>query len=93
VSVVVPARRGMYLTESFRVADKLMADEEDMVRKGVGWLLKEHTAHQPDEVVDYLKSWTARTSRLVLRYATEKLPPERRNEVLSYRERPAPSPQ
>ena len=54
---------------------------EDMVQMGVGWLLKEQSAHYPDEVVDYLKSWTASTSRLVLRYASEKLPPERRREV------------
>ena len=36
VSLVVSARRGMYLAESFRVADKLMGDGEDMVQKGVG---------------------------------------------------------
>ena len=56
-----------------------------MVQKGVGWLLKEQSAHYPNEVVDYLKRWTASTSRLVLRHASEKLPPERRREVLGYR--------
>ena len=85
VSLVVSARRGMYLDETFRVADRLMADREEMVQKGVGWLLKEQSAHYPNEVVDYLKRWTASTSRLVLRYASEKLPPERRKEVLGYR--------
>ena len=58
VSLVVSARRGMYLDETFRVADRLMRDGEDMVQKGVGWLLKEQSAHYPDEVVDYLKGWT-----------------------------------
>ena len=62
-----------------------MTDEEDMVQKGVGWLLKEQSAHHPDEVVDYLERWAGTTSRLVLRYASEKLPPERRREVLGYR--------
>ena len=75
----------MYLDETFRVADRLMCDGEDMVQKGVGWLLKEQSAPYPDEVVDYLKGWTGKTSRLVLRYASEKLPPERRREVLGYR--------
>ena len=32
-----------------------------------------------------LRAWTASTSRLVLGYAAEKLPPERRREVLGYR--------
>ena len=85
VSLVPSARRGKFLDESFRVADRLMTDEEDMVQKGVGWLLKEQSAHHPDEVVDYLERWAGTTSRLVLRYASEKLPPERRREVLGYR--------
>lgn len=85
VSLVPSARRGRYLEESLRVADRLMADEEDLVQKGVGWLLKEQSAQHPDEVVDYLKRWAGRTSRLVLRYASEKLPAERRREVLEYR--------
>jgi len=75
----------MYLAESFRIADQLMADGEDIVQKGVGWLLKEQGAHHPDEVVGYLKDWSLRTSRLVLRYAAEKLAAERRVEVLSHR--------
>ena len=85
VSLVPSARRGKYLDESLRVADRLMADEEDLVQKGVGWLLKEQSAQHSDEVVDYLKRWAGTTSRLVLRYATEKLPAERRREVLEYR--------
>ncbi len=85
VSLVVSARRGKYLDESLSVADRLMPDEEDMVQKGVGWLLKEQGAHHPVKVADYLERWAGRTSRLVLRYASEKLPAERRREVLRYR--------
>jgi 3-methyladenine DNA glycosylase AlkD len=45
-----------------------------MVRKGVGWLLKEASKEYPDEVRGYLLRWRERTSALVLRYASEKLP-------------------
>jgi len=78
VSLVPIARRGEMLEEVFEVADRLMADEEDMVQKGVGWLLKEASKKHPDEVREYLIRWRPETSGLVLRYASEKLPKDRR---------------
>jgi 3-methyladenine DNA glycosylase AlkD len=55
-----------------------MTDGDDMVQKGVGWLLKEASREHPDEVRDYLLRWRELTSALVLRYASEKLPREMR---------------
>lgn len=78
VSLVPIARRGEMLEEVFEVADRLMADEDDMVQKGVGWLLKEASKKHPDEVREYLIRWRPETSGLVLRYASEKLPKDRR---------------
>ncbi len=74
VSLVPIARRGDMLEESLRIADHLMTDEDDMVQKGVGWLLKEASKKQPEEIRAYLLQWRLRTSSLVLRYASEKLP-------------------
>ena len=62
------------LEEAFTVADRLMEDDDDMVQKGVGWLLKEASKKNPEEVRSYLLNWRDRTSALVLRYASEKLP-------------------
>ena len=78
VSLVPIARRGGMLAEAFSIADRLMEDEDDMVRKGVGWLLKEASKEHPDEVRGYLLRWRERASALVLRYASEKLPREKR---------------
>jgi 3-methyladenine DNA glycosylase AlkD len=78
VSLVPIARKGGMLAEVFVIADRLMEDEDDMVRKGVGWLLKEASKEHPGEVRGYLLRWRARTSALVLRYASEKLPREKR---------------
>ena len=73
VSLVPIARRGDMLEDTFRIADRLMEDRDDMVQKGVGWLLKEASKKHPMEVRDYLLRWRTRTSALVLRYASEKL--------------------
>jgi 3-methyladenine DNA glycosylase AlkD len=78
VSLVPIARRGEMLEEVFRVADCLMADDDDMVQKGVGWLLKEASREHREEVREYLLRWRAETSALVLRYASEKLPRDKR---------------
>ncbi len=76
VSLVPIARRGEMLEDVFRIADRLMEDRDDMAQKGVGWLLKEASKRHPEEVHEYLVKWKPKTTGLVLRYASEKLPPE-----------------
>jgi len=78
VSLVPIARKGEMLEEAFEIADRLMMDRDDMVQKGVGWLLKETSREHPEEVREYLLRWRERTSSLVLRYASEKLPNDKR---------------
>jgi 3-methyladenine DNA glycosylase AlkD len=78
VSLVPIAHRGEMREQAFEIADRLMADGDDIVQKGVGWLLKEASREHPDEVREYLLRWREETSALVLRYASEKLPRERR---------------
>jgi 3-methyladenine DNA glycosylase AlkD len=78
VSLILPARRGLFLKEIFSIAEKLMEDRDDMVQKGVGWLLKEASRKHPKEVRNFLLKWKSRTSALVLHYASEKLPKNKR---------------
>jgi 3-methyladenine DNA glycosylase AlkD len=78
VSLIPIARGGEMLEDTFKIADRLMEDRDDMVQKGVGWLLKEASNKHPTEVRDYLMKWRTRTSALVLRYASEKLPSDKR---------------
>jgi 3-methyladenine DNA glycosylase AlkD len=59
----------------------MLADEDDLVRKGVGWLLKEAYAATPNEVVSFLQERSAQASRLVLRIAAEKMTPAHRKAV------------
>jgi len=73
VALVPSARRGLYTREIFRIARPLVHDEDDMVRKGVGWLLKETYPKKPAETMRFLMPFRATAPRLVLRYAAEKM--------------------
>jgi 3-methyladenine DNA glycosylase AlkD len=85
VSLIPLARHGERLPPILKIADRVLGDKDDMVQKGVGWLLKEATRGQPDVIVRYLPARRTRTSRLVLRYACELLPPAKRARVLKTR--------
>lgn len=88
VSLIPLARSGERLPEILAVADRLLPDPDVMVQRGVGWLLKEATKRRAKEVAAYLVANREKTSRLVLRYACEKLPPARRRVVLASGGRP-----
>jgi len=76
VSLIVPARKGLFLSDIFEIASLLLLDTDDMVRKGYGWMLKSASQASQNEVFDFVvrnKSLMPRTS---LRYAIEKMPEE-----------------
>jgi 3-methyladenine DNA glycosylase AlkD len=83
VALVPSARRGLQTREVFRIAQPLVPDGDDMVRKGVGWLLKETYPKKPREVVRFLMPWRGQAPRLVLRYAAEKMNAADRARVLA----------
>ncbi|RLI00964.1 DNA alkylation repair protein, partial [Candidatus Bathyarchaeota archaeon] len=76
VTMVPIARKGLMLDEVYSIAEPLMTDEDDMVQKGVGWMLKEASREYPQEIHEYLIRWKPESPALILRYASEKLPPE-----------------
>ncbi len=47
VALVPSAKRGLHTREIFRIAQPLVPDDDDMVQKGVGWLLKETYPKKP----------------------------------------------
>ena len=75
VSLVHEARRGGHTALILQIAERMLPDEDDLVRKGVGWLLKEAYAAKPRQVVRFLEARSDRAPRLVLRIAAEKMPP------------------
>ena len=76
VSLIVPARNGMFLSDIFEIAEILHSDKDDMVQKGYGWMLKAASQAHQQEVFKYLMNKKATMPRTSLRYAIEKMPPE-----------------
>lgn len=84
VALVYSAKRGEHTRAILRIADPLIEDHDDMVQKGVGWLLKETYPKKPAEVVRFLVANRGKTTRLVLRYAAEKMSEADKRRVLAH---------
>ena len=76
VSLIIPARKGMFLDDIFEIADTLLLDSDDMVQKGYGWMLKVASQSHEKEVFDYVMDHKSNMPRTALRYAIEKMPNE-----------------
>jgi 3-methyladenine DNA glycosylase AlkD len=74
VSLIVPARKGLFLEEIFGIADILLEDQDDMVQKGYGWMLKVASKPHLEEVFGYVQKHKALMPRTALRYAIELMP-------------------
>jgi 3-methyladenine DNA glycosylase AlkD len=78
VSLIIPARKGMFLADIFQISENLLTDTDDLVRKGYGWMLKAASQAHQKEVYDYVISKKDIMPRTAYRYAIEKMPPEMR---------------
>jgi 3-methyladenine DNA glycosylase AlkD len=82
VSLIRGARAGLFEKEIIRISNLLLRDEDDMVQKGLGWLLREWTRDHPHRALPFLMKIRTTAPRLVLRTACEKLGPSDRKRVL-----------
>lgn len=76
VSLIIPARKGLFLNDIFEISDILLVDSDDLVQKGYGWMLKSASQAHQHEVFEYVMSKKAVMPRTALRYAIEKMPDE-----------------
>jgi 3-methyladenine DNA glycosylase AlkD len=83
VTLIIPARRGRFLPDIFQIADILIADTDDLVQKGYGWLLKEASRRHEKEVFDYVIKHKAIMPRTALRYAIEIMPAELKQRAMA----------
>ena len=74
VSLIIPARKGMFINDIFEIADSLLMDNDDLVQKGYGWMLKVACQKHQQEVFEYIMDKKSIMPRTALRYAIEKMP-------------------
>jgi len=82
VSLIHSTRQHKNFDHIRHITEMLLSSDNDMVRKGLAWLLREAAKANRDEAVAYLISIRDRAPRLVLRTACETLPAEMRAKVL-----------
>ncbi len=82
VALIKGTRKKLFFPEVVKLSDSLLADSDDMVQKGLGWLLRETAKFDARRTVPYLMKIRARAPRLVLRTACEKLSASERDRIL-----------
>jgi len=83
VVLIYSIRKKKPLTPVFEIADILLLDEDDMVQKGYGWMLKVASDQEPKKVFEYVKRHKKIMPRTALRYAIEKLSPDLRKQAMA----------
>jgi 3-methyladenine DNA glycosylase AlkD len=82
VSLIVPAKKGLFLQDALEICDLLLTDGDDMVQKGYGWLLKEESRKHQKKVFNYVIMNRKIMPRTALRYAIELMPKELKTEAM-----------
>ncbi len=82
VALIEPVRHGHLLGDVFETAETLLKDEEDLVQKGYGWMLKVAGDYFFEDARKFVMKHKHEMPRTALRYAIEKWPPARRREAM-----------
>jgi 3-methyladenine DNA glycosylase AlkD len=83
IALIQGARHKMFFADIKRLSNLLLSDEDDMVQKGLGWLLRETAKADAKGTVPYLMRIRERAPRLVLRTACETLPADTKTKILA----------
>jgi len=82
VSFIKPARQGRYIDVVQRTAQKLFPDDDDLIQKANGWILRESGKTDRERLERFLLKNGKNIPRTTLRYAIERFPEKRRKEIL-----------
>ena len=82
VSLIPHGRKGKFLPEIFKTSLILIPVRDDMVEKGVGWLLKETSKLKQREIIEFVKKHENAMTRTTFRYAIEKIPENTRKKLM-----------
>jgi len=83
VALIRAIREQRCRAEVVKITQLLLADKDDMVQKGLGWLLREAAKYDRERTLPLLMKIRDKAPRLVLRTASETLPPKDKRRILS----------
>ncbi len=71
------------LTDAFKIAELLLSDDQDLIHKATGWMLRAAGTHDRPQLIAFLDEHAATMPRTLLRYAIEHLDKEQRTYYLN----------
>lgn len=83
VALIHGTRQDKFFPKIKQLSNSLLHDGDEMVQKGLGWLLRETAKANPVRTIPYLMKIRATAPRLVLRTACETLHPGDRARILT----------
>ena len=83
VGLIASVRAGAALDVGYAVARTLSRDDEDLIQKAVGWMLREAGKADATRLERYLREHGRTTPRTTVRYAIERFPPTKRKALLA----------
>jgi 3-methyladenine DNA glycosylase AlkD len=70
------------VADTFKIAEMLLDDDEDLIHKAAGWMLRAAGDVDHQRLLSFLDKYAATMPRVMLRYATEHLDKEQRASYL-----------
>ncbi len=71
--------------DTLEIAEVLLSDKHDLIHKAVGWMLREVGKRDHETLEQFLTKYSSQLPRVMLRYAIEKLPEEKKRLYLNLR--------